>query len=719
MAEEIVTNQRNEIRGVIAALFAVFCAVSLFTHDKWDPSPFTYTNLHPRNYAGVVGAYFSDSALSLIGTSAFVIPLTAFIYGIRRLLGARKRAEIVVGLMIFIVSFSMVLSLSAMIFDTNTIKGGLVGDAITHLLDTFFSMVGAFIISLAALFTSIMLMLPLKSSSLIMTRTEPETPVVSPDIVVEPVKAVVKDKKTPKPPEEEVKEEVQHELKIITHTPEETRHEEPQPETRVVRQAPSAIPSIPAIPAIQAPYEADMYALPGTELLSVAQVQNREISKDELQRAATILREKLSDFGVEGKISQAHPGPVITMYEFEPAPGVKISKVVALSDDLGRAMGGIKVRVSLIPGKTPIGIEVPNEHRNIVSLKEIIASDKFTKKASLLTLSLGKDIYGNPIVEDLARMPHLLVAGTTGSGKSVAVNSMVMSILYKAKPTEVRMLMIDPKLLELSIYEGIPHLVSNVITNPKEASDALKKMLLEMERRYRLIAEHGARNIDMFNASVPEAEKLPYIVIIIDELADLMFTAAKNVEDSIVRLAQMARAAGMHLIVATQRPSVDVITGIIKANFPSRIAFMVSSKVDSRTILDTHGAEKLLGRGDMLVLSPGAKIQRVHGAFVTEEEIKAVVDYARAQGSPDYTFFDSLVVEESGGSDETHQEEKDEIYAEVIRYARDVGEVSISSIQRRFKIGYNRAARIVEIMETDGLIGPSKGAGKPRNFVSD
>ncbi|MBF0555254.1 MAG: DNA translocase FtsK 4TM domain-containing protein [Nitrospirae bacterium] len=711
---EGVTTQRNEIRGVVAALFAVFCAVSLFTYDKWDPSPFTYTERQARNYAGVVGAYFSDTVFSLIGTSAFIIPLTAFIYGIRRLLGVRRRAENVVGTLMFAVSLSMVLTLSSWTFDTNIIKGGLAGSAITHMLDTFFSTVGAFLISLAALFTSVMLMLPLKSSSLLMRRAEqviPDTPDISQEISPDVTKEVTPQSrpvKTPVIAEETPAEEPQQELKIITHTPEDVPHEElpPEIEKREIRQIPSdAVNS--------------MYALPGVGLLSAVQGQNKETSKDELQRAATILREKLSDFGVEGKISQAHPGPVITMYEFEPAPGVKISKVVALSDDLGRAMGGIKVRVSLIPGKTPIGIEVPNEHRNIVSLKEIIASDKFTKKSSLLTLSLGKDIYGNPIVEDLARMPHLLVAGTTGSGKSVAVNSMVMSILYKAKPTEVRMLMIDPKLLELSIYEGIPHLVSNVITNPKEASEALKKMLIEMERRYRLIAEQGARNIDMFNASVAEEDRLPYIVIIIDELADLMFTAAKNVEDSIVRLAQMARAAGMHLIVATQRPSVDVITGIIKANFPSRIAFMVSSKVDSRTILDTHGAEKLLGRGDMLVLSPGAKIQRVHGAFVTEEEIKAVVDHAKGQGSPDYTFFDSLVVSETAASDDGSSGEKDEIYSDVIKYAREVGEVSISSIQRRFKIGYNRAARIVEIMETDGLIGPTKGAGKPRNFVKD
>ena len=330
------------------------------------------------------------------------------------------------------------------------------------------------------------------------------------------------------------------------------------------------------------------------------------------------------------------------MYEFEPAPGVKINRIVSLADDLALSLKAQSVRISPIPGRAAIGIEVPNKQRETVALREILSSDGFKKSKSKLTLGLGKDISGMPVVADLSKMPHLLVAGATGSGKSVSINSMIMSILYKATPAEVKMLMVDPKLLELSAYEDIPHLISPVITSPKAASEALKKMVIEMERRYRVLAERAARNIDGYNLQASDEEQLPYIVIIIDELADLMFTAPSDVEDSITRLAQMGRASGIHLILATQRPSVDVITGIIKANFPARISFHVTSKVDSRTILDAQGAEQLLGKGDMLLMLPGASIIRVHGAFITEEEIRSVTEFVKTQGSPDYTILESI-----------------------------------------------------------------------------
>ncbi len=428
-----------------------------------------------------------------------------------------------------------------------------------------------------------------------------------------------------------------------------------------------------------------------------------------------MLEGKLADFDVEGKITHVHPGPVVTMYEFEPAPGVKINRVVSLSDDLALSLKAQSMRVSPIPGKSTIGIEVPNKTREVVSLREIVSSDNFRKSHSLLTLALGKDIFGNPIVADLSKMPHLLVAGSTGAGKSVSINSMVMSILYKASPKEVKMLMIDPKLLELSIYEDIPHLISPVITSPKQASEALRKMVFEMERRYKMLAEKGARNIDNFNSKAHEEERLPYIVIFIDELADLMFASANEVEDSIARLAQMARAAGIHLIIATQRPSVDVITGVIKANFPARISFQVFSKIDSRTILDSQGAEQLLGKGDMLMMLPGSRIIRVHGALITEEEISAVTGFIKSQGTPDYTIMEAIPVAEPSEAEDSA--EKDEMYDKALEFAESVGEISISSLQRRFKIGYNRAARIMEIMEDDGLVGPPKGAGKPRDFI--
>jgi DNA segregation ATPase FtsK/SpoIIIE, S-DNA-T family len=460
---------------------------------------------------------------------------------------------------------------------------------------------------------------------------------------------------------------------------------------------------------------ADGYMLPSVDLLTVYNSSTRPPKEDLLSNSA-LLESKLADFGVEGKITQVHPGPVVTMYEFEPAPGVKINRVVSLADDLALAHKAQSMRVSPIPGKAAIGIEVPNKLREIVSFREIVSSEKFSKSYSKITLALGKDIFGSPVVADLAKMPHLLVAGATGAGKSVSINSMVMSIIYKASPSDVKMLMIDPKLLELSMYEGIPHLIYPVITNPRKAAEALRKMVIEMERRYRLLAEKGARNIESFNRLAPDGERLPYIVIFIDELADLMFASSNEVEDAITRLAQMARAAGIHLIIATQRPSVDVITGLIKANFPARISFQVFSKIDSRTILDTQGAEQLLGKGDMLLMLPGSRIMRVHGALVTEGEISEVTSFIKSQGTPDFSIFEEIPLEQPAAEEEDSAE-KDEMFDKAVEFADSVGEVSISSLQRRFKIGYNRAARIVEIMEEEGMVGPPKAAGKPRDFI--
>lgn len=442
------------------------------------------------------------------------------------------------------------------------------------------------------------------------------------------------------------------------------------------------------------------------------------MTKDEINSTISGLEKKLTDFGVKGKIKQANPGPVVTMYEFEPAAGVKINRIVSLTDDLALALRAPSIRVYPISGKAAIGIEVPNRRRATVYLREIISSDIFQKSNSLLSLALGKDIFGNPVVTDLTKMPHLLVAGATGSGKSIFINALILSILYRASPDEVKMLMVDPKLLELSAYSDIPHLIAPVITNPKEASEALKKMVYEMERRYRLLAERGAKNIDTFNKDVEPSERMPYIVVFIDELADLMFTAPADVENAITRLAQMARASGIHLILATQRPSVDVITGLIKANFPARISFQLTTKVDSRTILDSHGAEQLLGMGDMLFMIPGAKVIRIHGAYVSEREVAEITEFIREQRDPDYSYFQkiSLFFDEKSGGVEMG-DERDEIYRKVVEFASSSGEISISGIQRRFKIGYNKAARIMELLEEDGLVGPPKGAGKPRDFL--
>ncbi len=680
MAERI-RRIKEEIAGVFFALTGIYIALSLISYSKWDPSFFTFTDGPVRNYGGLVGSYLSDLLITLLGVVSYLIPVVFFIYGIKRFLGRGKRKENLIGLFILIL---VVPVLSSLISDTFHIRtsihpGGLWGKEIASVMKMLFSLPGAYIFTLSFFFTALIIMNPITTyeafNQMMKTRLKDITKTKQRDIPVVETPPV---------------------------TEEQQAHEE-------------IAPSLGRSRSTLTPSDSSTYQIPSLKLLNNYD-EIQKPSREELIERATLLEEKLSDFNITGKVTQVHPGPVVTMYEFEPAPGIKISKIVALADDLGRALGGLSVRISPIPGKTPLGIEVPNKHRGVVGLKEIISSEIFQKSHSKLTLALGKDIYGRPIVGDLTLMPHLLVAGTTGSGKSVLINSMVMSLLYKVRPDEVKLLMIDPKLLELSRYDGIPHLIAPVITNPRDATLALKKMVIEMENRYRLIAEQGARNIVNFNKSVEKEERLPYIVIIIDELADLMFTASKEVEDSIVRLAQMARASGIHLILATQRPSVDVITGIIKANFPTRIAFQVSSKVDSRTILDQQGAEQLIGKGDMLLMRPGARLTRLHGAYVSEEEIRRVTEFIKLQGVPDYSLFESIEIE-SKDSKGTSSEQRDELYQRVIEYAESMGEVSISSIQRRFKIGYNRAARIMQMLEEDGLVGPPKGAGKPRDFI--
>ncbi|HSB30986.1 MAG TPA: DNA translocase FtsK, partial [Candidatus Sulfobium mesophilum] len=578
----------------------------------------------------------------------------------------------------------------------------------SHVLERYFSIVGAYIFSLAGFFASLILLSPVSMASLSSSFKKKEGKASALEVQPGEVRDDILIHAAEKDSVSSLSPEPVGEIPVIT---------EPMPEFMLE-------PPVETEAEVESPSEKTRrskspggigYSLPSLELLTVYDTSSLRPSKDELFANSSLLESKLVDFDVQGKITRVHPGPVVTLYEFEPAPGVKINRVVTLADDLTLALRAQSTRVSPIPGKATIGIEVPNKQREIVSLREIIASEGFSNSHSKLTLALGKDIFGTPVVADLAKMPHLLVAGATGAGKSVSINSMVMSILYKASPSEVKLMMIDPKLLELSMYEDIPHLISPVITNPKKAAEALKKMVFEMERRYRLLAEKGSRNIESFNQQSSEEEKLPYIVIFIDELADLMFASSNEVEDSITRLAQMARAAGIHLIIATQRPSVDVITGLIKANFPARISFQVFSKIDSRTILDSQGAEQLLGKGDMLLMLPGSRIIRVHGALITEDEITAVTSFIKTQGSPDFSIFEEIPSE--APSSEGITEERDEMYYKAVEFAESVGEVSISSLQRRFKIGYNRAARMMEIMEDDGLVGPPKGAGKPRDFL--
>ncbi len=489
------------------------------------------------------------------------------------------------------------------------------------------------------------------------------------------------------------------------------------------------------------------YELPPLRLLTEHKPprQTNVLSKDALEANARMLETVLEDFGVRGKIANVRPGPVVTLYELEPAAGVRSSRVVGLSDDIARSMSAVSARVAPVPGANVIGIELPNQTRELVSLRELVSSADFESGKNKLCMALGKDIGGAPVMADLTKMPHLLVAGTTGSGKSVGINTMILSLLYRLTPAQCRLILVDPKMLELSVYDGIPHLLTPVVTEPKKAVVALKWVVQEMENRYRKMAKIGVRNIDGFNERMSEAQKtgevlsrrvqtgfdpesgeaifeeeileaelLPFIVVVVDEMADLMMVAGKEIETAVQRLAQMARAAGVHLITATQRPSVDVITGTIKANFPSRISFQVTSKIDSRTVLGEQGAEQLLGQGDMLFMGGGGRVQRVHGPFVSDEEVEKVVSFLKKQGVPQYI---EQVTQEPEELSEAEASAVDSLYDQAVAIVTRDGRASTSYVQRRLQIGYNRAARLIEQMEEHGVVSPPNHAGKREILV--
>jgi S-DNA-T family DNA segregation ATPase FtsK/SpoIIIE len=480
------------------------------------------------------------------------------------------------------------------------------------------------------------------------------------------------------------------------------------------------------------------FRLPDLSIFQPSTESARTYDRESLIMNSRILEKKLQDFAVGGQVVTVHPGPVVTMYEFEPASGIKLNRIVGLADDLALALRALSVRIiAPLPGKSVVGIEVANAEREVVYIRDLLEAESFRSSDSRLNIALGKDIFGNPTHADLARMPHLLVAGATGTGKSVFLNSLLCSILSRTRPDELKLLLIDPKLLELSIYEGIPHLVADVVTNPKRAAAALAGIVHKMEERYQMMAALGVRSIDQYNAAVERAihagkktfflkakpgeegveveyQRLPYIVVVIDELADLMVVSARDVEESLQRLAQMARAAGIHLVLATQRPSVDVLTGVIKANFPARISFQVSSRTDSRTILDQNGADHLLGQGDMLFLPPGtSKLQRIHGAYVSEKEVAELAEFLREQGSPQYDETLTRLRDEAEAK-EIRGDDVDDMYDRALEIIAESRNASISYLQRRLKVGYNRAARMIEQMEADGVVGPQEGT-RPRD----
>ncbi|HLF86335.1 MAG TPA: DNA translocase FtsK 4TM domain-containing protein [Nitrospiria bacterium] len=700
----------DEIKGIILIASGILLSLAIFSYHPDDPSFFTAGDSRTiDNLIGRVGSYTSDIFFQLFGAGSYLLPIFMVIPGWRKVTRKENSLSLLfLGECILLFSVS---SLAGLILDglptlygdviLEGREGGLTGSIVTMLLVSNLAKIGASVILVSSIILSIMLITRTSFVSFL-------------GYFIDKIKATaIKPKtKTQETKEEsESKDDLDEPRIIITHkrsTPS-SKEDKPRHHERT-----------------------GDYRLPSPSLLNEPAVIEGKVSKEELLASSKMLEKKLLDFDVEGRVVQVHPGPVVTMYEFEPGPGVKVNRIVNLSDDLALVMRAMGVRiVAPIPGKSVVGIEIPNNMRRDVFLKEIITSGQFGKDGLKIPLALGKDIFGTPVVTDLASMPHLLVAGATGSGKSVALNSMILSLLFHATPDQIKILMIDPKMLELSVYDGIPHLLSPVIVRPRDASRVLQRCVSEMQRRYVLLSETGVRSIDGYNnliksGTVKDAdgntrERLPYMVIIIDELADLMMVVSNEIEDSIARLAQMARAAGIHLILATQRPSVDVLTGIIKANFPARISFQVSSKIDSRTILDANGAEQLLGRGDMLFLLPGSgKITRIHGSYVEEGEIKRVVDFVKGEARPEYgNFHIPTEPEDDGGEFQIDNDDgRDQLYRKAVELVLSSGQASASLIQRRLRVGYPRAARMIEMMEEDGIVGPSVG-GRPRPIINN
>jgi S-DNA-T family DNA segregation ATPase FtsK/SpoIIIE len=710
----------KEIGGLIATGGGIFLFLCLFSFHPQDPSLNLYQSAPAQihNLGGLTGAYLSDILWQVFGCASFLLPLILVVMGVS--LFANRKVEPKgprwVGFVLLLIATSSLLDIlmgEVKVFSYEGIAGGVLGKILGSFLKRYLSVVGATFFVILLFLSSMMLTTGISLRQGVVGMVKVVRGIVRWIIQVkdlyygkwrkkkskkEGVKSAGITRVNPTPPV------------ILSHPVQ--REIEP-------RQEPLPFPEP----------SSGGYHLPSLSILEGRKGKEVLVSKDVLFANSQILESKLKDYGVEGKVVGVRPGPIVTVYEFEPAPGVKVTKILNLEDDLALALSALSVRIQApIPGKPVVGIEIPNPVRESVCLKDVVGADPFLNSGSTLTLVLGKDISGNPFVIDLARLPHLLVAGSTGSGKSVSINAMVCSLLLRATPDEVKFLLIDPKMLELPAYEGIPHLLLPVVTDPKEAAIALRWVVEEMERRYTMMAEQGIRNIENYNQRLKEVsirpiegaegstppKQLPYVLVVIDELADLMIVSGREVEESIIRLAQMARAAGIHLILATQRPSVDVLTGLIKVNFPARISFQVSTKTDSRTILDTQGAEHLLGSGDMLFLPPGSsKLLRVHGAYVSEGEIKRLVEFWRQQGGPTYT---RNILLERKERKELEDDEYDEKYDEAVAYVSRTGQASISLIQRKLRIGYNRAARIIERMEEEGIVGPSDGV-KPRDVL--
>ncbi|WP_243363131.1 DNA translocase FtsK [Fundidesulfovibrio terrae] len=716
----------EELIGVTLVFVALFFVVALYSFDPLDPTlnQTTAKGREVANLTGVIGSYLAGILADLFGLAAWFVPALFTYAGIRRLfplIGITRRhwAGLFGLFLVFLISFGSDWP-GPGIRIHQVAGGGYLGGALYRFGARMIHPVGMYLLVTFLGIVSLQLFLGIswqEQTSRMKGALEGVWSQIGPGIMrflFGPDKA-----------EREALAEGDHEP--TAHDP-----HDPDEELVVKRQAKSEKPAKPKAAAKPQPKPARAQAngvLPPLSLLTQPPAQAGGPSEDVLRAQSASLMTCLSDFGIQGEIVRIVPGPVVTMFEFKPAPGVKVSRISGLSNDIALAMKAMAIRIEApIPGRDTVGVEIPNVKRQTVYLREVLESDAFNGSPSRLTLSVGKDIQGRPFTADLARMPHLLVAGATGSGKSVCINGVLLSILYKAQPSEVKLLLIDPKRIELAMYADLPHLVHPVVTDMALAKSALDWCVAEMDRRYEAMAVLGVRNLDGYNEKaaklaanpgpdVEVIEPMPYLVLIIDELADLMMTAAKEVEIAIVRLAQLARAAGIHMILATQRPSVDVVTGLIKANFPTRIAFQVTSRHDSRTILDTVGAEHLLGRGDMLFKPSGAKMVRMHGAFVSDEESARVVEYWKERQAPSYLMDLASWNDASGGDGQggfgDGESLSDPVYPQALEFVMEQGKASISLIQRRFRIGFNRAARFIEQMEREGLLGPADGS-KPR-----
>jgi len=728
-------DKTREAIGVLAMAAAVLCLAALATFNPHDPSFFTYasgSDRQVRNAVGRAGAEVAGDLLGLLGLSALLVPPALFYWGWtwvggRRLLRAWRRGG---GLILLVPSLSL---LATILHQLNILPGGRVerpggylGDEVFRLLVFYFGTFGLAVLALTGLALAVislsersfvsLLAWPSASLNWLAARCRTALDAWRARRASSPVRGGGTGARAAAVPPPAAPERSEAPAEAAPPSPPAVKDREKEAKSSKGQQA------LPFLPATEG------YTRPSPKFLDAPSAEPHGSDQDEMAQNSRLLEKKLLEFGVEGHVTAVNPGPVITSFELEPGPGIKINRIVALADDLALGLKAMSVRVvAPIPGKAAVGVEIPNQNRAVVCLRDVLGTKEFANESLQLPLALGKDSGGGPMVADLTQMPHLLIAGETGSGKSVCINSLILSFLYRAQPRDVRLLLIDPKRVELSVYNGIPHLVDKVVVDPKDAARRLQRVVLHMEERYKLFAHMGARNLQSYNRKValeppPEDPEmpgihrgsLPLLVVVIDELADLMMTAQNDVENAIMRLAQMARAVGIHLIVATQRPSVDVLTGVIKANFPARISFRVASKVDSRTILDMNGAEALLGRGDMLFVPPGSSRPiRIHGCNVTEVEIRRVVEFLSNQGRPEDFVWSLLPPEPEAAVEE---DEGDELYRQAVDMVVQTQQASISMIQRRLRVGFNRAARMIERMEREGIVSAMDGT-RPREVL--